>query len=220
MPSAPPLPGEPTMSATPRTATAIAIQLRRETLSPRAAQASSAATIGATACMKRTFATFAWLRATMKDPDATAVQTATPRPGSPIARTAATTPPRARHDDDAREEQEREDCTACELRRGVDRQLALEHARGRPGDRGEGDEELAAPPSLNRRARNRDRRHPRQSSRRRLSPDRPTHDGGAVGDATPRFSASRSTRDGSAWRRHPRARAASGSCEAWAAGRT
>src|SRR6266480_1416023 len=38
IPSTPPLPGPPTMSATPRTATAMATQVRCVTLSPRAVQ--------------------------------------------------------------------------------------------------------------------------------------------------------------------------------------
>src|SRR5207249_3031149 len=56
--------GSSAVEAAPRTATAMATQVRCVTLSPRAVQASRAAAMGAIACMKRTFATFAWFKAT------------------------------------------------------------------------------------------------------------------------------------------------------------
>ena len=88
-------PGPPTMIPTPTSATAIAAPVRRETDSRSAAQAMSAAAIGASACMKSTFATVVWLSATMKLPDATAVQSATATPARPIVAKARTTPSRS-----------------------------------------------------------------------------------------------------------------------------
>ena len=70
----------------------------RVTCSCSATQAISAATIGATACMKRTFATVVWLSATMNVPDATAVATATAIPAQPIDRNARVTPPRSENE--------------------------------------------------------------------------------------------------------------------------
>ena len=58
-PSTPPLPGPPTMSATPASATAMARAMRRVIDSPNANQAMSAAATGEAACMKSTFATLA-----------------------------------------------------------------------------------------------------------------------------------------------------------------
>jgi hypothetical protein len=55
-PTAPAPPGPPTMIATPPSATPMAIQVRRATGSPSIVP-SAAAMIGASACMKRTFAT-------------------------------------------------------------------------------------------------------------------------------------------------------------------
>ena len=57
-------------------------------------QARSAAATGATACMKKTLATGAWLSATMNEPEATAMQTATARPAPPIDRNASSGLPR------------------------------------------------------------------------------------------------------------------------------
>ena len=57
MTSTPPWPGAPTITPTPASAITIAIHERRETGSPSITQASSAATIGAAACRKSTFAT-------------------------------------------------------------------------------------------------------------------------------------------------------------------
>ena len=94
MPKSPPVSGPPTMKATPSTATPIATAERRVIDSPSASHASSAAAIGATACMNRTFATVAWLSATMNVPDATAVQPATASPAMPIERNASTGRPR------------------------------------------------------------------------------------------------------------------------------
>jgi hypothetical protein len=96
IPSTPPLPGPPTMRPTPMSAIAMATPALAVTRSRSAIQASSAAAIGETACRKRTFATVEWLRATMKEPDAIAVQTATPRPAMPIERNAAIARPRSR----------------------------------------------------------------------------------------------------------------------------
>jgi hypothetical protein len=45
--------------------------------------------------MKRTFATVAWLSATMNEPEAIAVQTATPRPAIPHERKTSTVRPRS-----------------------------------------------------------------------------------------------------------------------------
>jgi hypothetical protein len=95
-PTAPPLPGPPTITPTPASAIAIASPDLAVILSPRATQASSAAAIGETAWRKRTFATAAWFSATMNEPDAIAVQTATPRPAGPIERNAPIVPRRFR----------------------------------------------------------------------------------------------------------------------------
>ena len=81
-------PGAPTISTTPRSATTIARQARRVIASRSANHAINAAPIGAAAWRKKTFATVAWLSATMNDPEATAVQTATARPAAPIERKA------------------------------------------------------------------------------------------------------------------------------------
>ena len=89
-----PLPGPPTISPTPRSAITMATAALAVIRSRSATQASSAAAIGETACRKRTFATVEWLRATMKEPDAIEVQTATPRPASPIDRNTSTVRPR------------------------------------------------------------------------------------------------------------------------------
>ena len=97
MPSVPPLPGPPTMRPTPSSAIAIATAARRVIRSRRTIQARSAAAIGETACRKSTLATVEWLRATMNEPDANAVVTATPRPATPIVRKAATVRPRFRN---------------------------------------------------------------------------------------------------------------------------
>ncbi len=88
------LPGPPTIRPTPASAIAIATPVRRDTDSRSAAHAISAAAIGATACMKSTFATVVWLSATMNVPDAIAVQTATASSARPIEVNALTTRPR------------------------------------------------------------------------------------------------------------------------------
>jgi hypothetical protein len=89
-PSALPFPGVPTIRLTPTSAAVIDTSARRVIASRSANQARSAAPTGATAWMKKTLATVAWLRATMKDPDAIAMQTATARPARPVERRAAT----------------------------------------------------------------------------------------------------------------------------------
>ena len=58
-PSAPPLPGPPTINATPNRATPMATSARPVIDPASAIQASRAANMGAAACMKRTFATVA-----------------------------------------------------------------------------------------------------------------------------------------------------------------
>ena len=67
-PSALAPPGPPTMIATPASATPIAIHVRRDTRSPSIVP-SAAAMIGASACMKSTFATGAWFSAMKNDAD-------------------------------------------------------------------------------------------------------------------------------------------------------
>ena len=94
-------PGPPTIRPTPASATTIATPVRRDTASCSAAQAISAAAIGETACMNRTFATVVWLSATMKHDDATAVATATAIPAHPIEVNARTTPPRSENETNA-----------------------------------------------------------------------------------------------------------------------
>ena len=85
-------PGPPTIRPTPPSAMTIATAVLFDTDSCSAAHPISAAAIGATACMKSTFATVVWLSATMNDPDATAVQTATTSSARPISVNDATTP--------------------------------------------------------------------------------------------------------------------------------
>ena len=63
--------------------------------SESSAQPSSAAIIGAAACMKRTFATVVWFRARRKVPDEIARKTAIATPDRPIDRNAATVPRRS-----------------------------------------------------------------------------------------------------------------------------
>ena len=63
--------------------------------SPSSSHASSAASTGAIAWMKRTWATVVWFSATMNDPDAHATATANPMPATPTERHAATTRPRS-----------------------------------------------------------------------------------------------------------------------------
>ena len=136
-------PGPPTMRPTPPSATSIATAVRRETGSRSASQAITAAAIGDTACMKRTFATVVWLSATMNDPEAIAVQTATARPARPIEVNARTTLPRSETATNANRASIGEQRAPGDLGRHVDRQLALEHACARPRDRRERHVDLA-----------------------------------------------------------------------------
>jgi hypothetical protein len=82
------------MTATPATATAIAIHVRRAIGSPISVP-SAAARIGARACMKSTFATDAWFRATRNDAEESASRATTATPPRPIARKARSSPPRS-----------------------------------------------------------------------------------------------------------------------------
>ena len=59
------------------------------------AHPSSAAIIGAAACMKRTFATVVWFSASRKVPDEIARNTVIARPDRPIVRNAASVPRRS-----------------------------------------------------------------------------------------------------------------------------
>ena len=92
MPSPWDAPGPPTIKPTPPSATTIASALRLDTGSRNATHAISAAAIGAAACMKRTFATVAWLSATMNEPEATAVQSATASSARPMVANGRITP--------------------------------------------------------------------------------------------------------------------------------
>ena len=93
-PSACGRPGPPTISATPPIATAIASHVRRLTGSPTSIPKTAART-GASACMKRMFATEAWFNATMNEPDETAINAATASPARPTAWKARNTAPRS-----------------------------------------------------------------------------------------------------------------------------
>ena len=84
------------MSPTPTSAITMASPALAVIGSRSAIQASSAAAIGETACRKRTLATVEWFSATMNEPEANAVQTATPRPATPMVRNAAIVRPRFR----------------------------------------------------------------------------------------------------------------------------
>ena len=88
-------PGPPTMTATPATAIAIAIHVRRLTGSPRN-NPIAAARMGASAWKNSTFATDAWFSATRNEPEASATRTATAMPPRPIARNALERRRRAR----------------------------------------------------------------------------------------------------------------------------
>ena len=90
-----PSPGEPSMSATPTSASAIAATVRRVIGSPSVTQASRAASTGARARMNRTRATLVWLSAAMKPADAIATHSATARPAIPTDLNASTTRPRS-----------------------------------------------------------------------------------------------------------------------------
>ena len=146
IPSVPPLPGPPTMSPTPSRAITMASPALAVIGSRSAIQARSAAAIGETACRKRTFATVEWLRATMNDPDAIAVVTATPSPAMPMELNEATVRRRFADGDEDEQREEGEERAPRELRRRVDRELALQASCGRPGDRCGGDVQLPAAP--------------------------------------------------------------------------
>src|SRR6478735_1533674 len=88
-------PGVPNMMATPETAITIAAHVRPVTGSRSTTQPSNAASTGEIAWVNSTCATVVWLRATMKLPEAIAVEAATPTPAMPIERNAPTTLPRS-----------------------------------------------------------------------------------------------------------------------------
>src|SRR5712692_6348222 len=85
-------PGPPTISPTPARATTMASQVRRETGSPNTVP-STAARIGASACMKRTLATDEWFSATMNEPEEIAISAAIASPPRPTDRNARSTAP-------------------------------------------------------------------------------------------------------------------------------
>ena len=93
-PSALGRPGPPTINATPPRAIVIASHVRRDTASPSSIP-STAARSGASACMKRMFATDAWFSAIRNEPDEIAINAAIARPPRPIARNARTSAPRS-----------------------------------------------------------------------------------------------------------------------------
>jgi hypothetical protein len=86
--------GPPTITPTPVSAIAIESQVRRITGSPTSIP-SAAARSGASASMKRMFATLEWLSATMKVPDEIAISPAIASPPRPIALNASPSPPRS-----------------------------------------------------------------------------------------------------------------------------
>ena len=90
-------------------------------------------------------ATVVWLRATMKLPEAIAVEAATPTPAMPIERNAPTTLPRSVSHTQPEQRHHRESGTARQLRRRADVELTLEQACRRPGDGRQGNGQLAAP---------------------------------------------------------------------------
>ncbi len=92
-PAPAPPPGPPIITPTPASATTIATPVLRDTDSRSTTQAIRAAAIGESACRKMTFATVAWLRATMKVAEAIAVNPATASSASPIERNGLTTWP-------------------------------------------------------------------------------------------------------------------------------
>ncbi len=154
----------PSISATPISAIAIDRSVRRVSGSPRVTRASSAESIGEIASRNSTRATGSWLSAAMNPPEEIATHTATATPGEPDP------PERRQHApavDDRDPDQQREageQRAAEDLRRRVERELALQHAGGGPGDRGGGDVELAAPAARHF-ERRRDRRHCRNRPR-------------------------------------------------------
>ena len=109
--------------------------------------------------MNSTRATLVWLSAPMKLAEATATHTATATPASPTERNASTHPAAVDDRDVGQQRDAREHRPAEHLRRGVERELALEHAGGRPRDGGERDVDLPAPLALRPLERQRRRRH-------------------------------------------------------------
>ena len=109
--------------------------------------------------MNRTRATLVWLSAAMKRADAIATHTATAMPAQPTDRNACTHAA-ALDDRDIRQQGGGgERGAAADLRRRVERELALEDAGGRPCDGGEGDIDLPAPLAPRLLQRQRRRRH-------------------------------------------------------------
>ena len=94
--------------------------------------------------MKSTFATVVWLSATMKLAEATAVQPATASSARPIEVNAVTVPPPLREPDEGEQGNGREESSSRDLRRRSDRQLSLQDARARPGQRRKRHVHLAA----------------------------------------------------------------------------
>ena len=87
--------------------------------------------------MNRTRATLVWSSAPTKLADATATHTATATPASPTALNAWTHPAALDDGDVGEQRGAREHRPAAPLRRGVERELALQATGGGPRNRGE-----------------------------------------------------------------------------------
>ena len=81
----------------------------------------------------------------MNDADAIAVDTPTPSMAQPLRRTDTTSSRRWPGEHEHRQRDEREERPAGDLRAEPDVHLALQHAGGRPGQRGQRHEQLPAP---------------------------------------------------------------------------
>ena len=95
--------------------------------------------------MNSTRATLSWLSAPMKLAEETATHTATATPGQPDRSERVADPAAVDERHVGQQRETREGGPAEHLRGGVERELALEHARGRPRDGGQRDVDLAAP---------------------------------------------------------------------------
>ena len=145
-PSSPPLPGPPTIRPTPSSATTIANAGPRVIGSPSAIQASSAATIGDAACMKRTFATVGVIQRDDERARRDRGADGHAEPGDPHRAEdgdrATTLPDR----DEEGQRDEGKERPPGELGRRVDGELALQSAGGRPRNRGRDDVQLPPAP--------------------------------------------------------------------------
>ena len=134
------------MIATPHNATSIAPHARPLICSPSVTRASSAAAMGDAAWRKSTFATLVWLSATMNEPEAMPVETANARPAGPDRAEGSPRVAAHRDGDEGSQGDRGEDGATRQLRQGREGELTLQHSRGRPCDRCQGDVDLATAP--------------------------------------------------------------------------